>query len=107
RRPGGRGGLGRAGGAPPGSSLLVSVLLRPIREAADAHRAVMAASVALLDAVEGVAGIPAALKWPNDVVVGDRKLAGVLAEREGDALVVGLGCNVQWDAFPADLAEPA
>jgi BirA family transcriptional regulator, biotin operon repressor / biotin---[acetyl-CoA-carboxylase] ligase len=103
----GRGRFDRRWEAPPGSSLLVSVLLRPVHDVADAHRAVMGASVALLDAVESVAGVAAALKWPNDVVVGDRKLAGVLAEREGDALVVGLGCNVHWDAFPDDLADTA
>ena len=43
-----------------------------------------------------VAGVDAELKWPNDLVVGDRKLAGLLAEAEGDAVVVGAGCNVDW-----------
>ena len=45
--------------------------------------------------------VDAGLKWPNDLVVGDRKLAGILAERDGDALVVGAGCNVNWDVVPA------
>ena len=64
----------------------------------------MAAAVALAGAVDRVAGVPAMLKWPNDLVVGDRKLAGLLAERDGDALVVGAGCNVNWERFPDDLA---
>jgi len=63
--------------------------------------------VALARAVEQVAGVMAALKWPNDVVVGDRKLAGLLAEVDGDALAVGAGCNVNWETFPAELAEIA
>jgi BirA family biotin operon repressor/biotin-[acetyl-CoA-carboxylase] ligase len=80
------------------------VLVRGIE---DANRTVMAAGVALASAVEHVAGIVPALKWPNDVVVDDRKLAGVLAEADGDALVVGAGCNVNWDSFPAELVGTA
>ena len=100
----GRGRLGRTWEAAAGSSLLVSVLLR---RAGEPGRAVMAAGVALAGAVEQVAGIPARLKWPNDLVVDDRKLAGLLAEADGDALVVGAGCNVNWEAFPEDLAATA
>ena len=100
----GRGRLGRTWEAPPGSSLLVTVLLR---RAGDPGRAVMAAGVALAAAVEQVAGVDAGLKWPNDLVVDDRKLAGLLAESDGDALVVGAGCNVNWEAFPDELAATA
>ena len=108
----GRGRLDRRWEAPPGSSLLVSVLLR-VPGAADAAPVLMAAGVSLADAVESTAGVPVGLKWPNDLVVvpaggsagGDRKLAGLLAERDGDALVVGAGCNVNWEAFPPALAE--
>lgn len=108
----GRGRLDRRWEAPPGSSLLVSVLLRVAGEA-DAPSALMAAGVALADAVESTATIAVGLKWPNDLMVapaggsagGDRKLAGLLAERDGDALVVGAGCNVNWEAFPPTLAE--
>ena len=64
----------------------------------------MAVALALAEAVEAVAGVTPGLKWPNDLVVGDRKLAGLLAEREGDALVIGAGCNVEWEAFPPELA---
>jgi BirA family transcriptional regulator, biotin operon repressor / biotin---[acetyl-CoA-carboxylase] ligase len=103
----GRGRLGRAWESPPGSSLLVTVLLRRDRGVADPNRAVMAAGVALATAVDDVAGVAAGLKWPNDLVVADRKLAGLLAEADGDALVVGAGCNVNWDAFPEGLADSA
>lgn len=100
----GRGRLDRRWEAPPGSSMLVSVLLRSAENPA---RVVMAAGVALSRAVEQVAGIPARLKWPNDLVVGDRKLAGLLAERDDDGLVVGAGCNVNWESFPPELATTA
>lgn len=100
----GRGRLDRTWDAPPGSSLLVSVLLGP---ASQAHTVVTATAVALAAAVGAVAGIAVGLKWPNDLVVGDRKLAGILAEVEGDAVVVGAGCNVNRDGFGPELAGTA
>ena len=80
----GRGRFDRRWEAPPGSSLLVSVLLRPVPVDAG-HRAMTATALALADAVEAVAGFAPELKWPNDLVVGDRKLAGLLAESVDDA----------------------
>ncbi|MFI5045829.1 MAG: biotin--[acetyl-CoA-carboxylase] ligase [Acidimicrobiia bacterium] len=103
----GRGRLDRRWHAPPGSSLLVSVLLPAITGAEGAHRAVVAVAVSLAEAVGDVAGVDVGLKWPNDLVVGDRKLAGVLAELDGDTVVVGAGCNVNWDHFPPELADTA
>lgn len=103
----GRGRFDRRWEAPPGSSLLVSVLVRPAPDGDDSHWAVMATALALAVAVEEEAGFSPGLKWPNDLVVGDRKLAGLLAEREGDALVIGAGCNVEWDSFPPELAGTA
>lgn len=108
----GRGRLGRTWEAPPRASLLVSVLLRPDLEPARSHLATMAAGVAMVEAVWLTAGFTPSLKWPNDLVVGDRKLAGMLSEaelRDGrlDALVVGIGVNVNWDEFPPELAGTA
>lgn len=101
----GRGRLDRSWEAPAGSSLLMSVL---VRSPTDPGRVVMAAAVALARAVDDVAGVVAALKWPNDLMVGDRKLAGILAERAPDgAVVVGMGCNVRADWFPDELRDIA
>jgi BirA family biotin operon repressor/biotin-[acetyl-CoA-carboxylase] ligase len=112
RQTAGRGRLNRTWEAPPGSALLVSVLLRPDLLPTHVHSTTMAAAVAASDACEEVAGFRPLLKWPNDVVVEGRKLAGLLAEAElsGDdvnAVVVGMGFNVNWDAPPPDLAEIA
>ncbi len=95
----GRGRLGRTWVAPPGTALLASVLLRP--PPAAAHLAVSALSCAAAAACERTAGVVPALKWPNDLLVGDRKLGGVLAETVGNlaAVVVGIGINVH---VPAD-----
>ncbi len=61
-----------------------------------------------LEAVRDLAGVQAGLKWPNDVVVDDRKLAGILAEADGaGAVVVGMGCNVRSEVLPEDLVAIA
>jgi BirA family biotin operon repressor/biotin-[acetyl-CoA-carboxylase] ligase len=100
----GRGRLGRSWIAPPGAALLVSVLLRPALPADRMHLVTLAAALALVDVVPEDARV----KWPNDVVVGDRKLAGILAEADGGgAVVVGMGCNVRSDWFPVELRDVA
>jgi BirA family biotin operon repressor/biotin-[acetyl-CoA-carboxylase] ligase len=103
----GRGRLGRRWEARPGSSLLVSVLLRPALEPPERPLLVLAAALAAVEAVEEAAGVAARLKWPNDIVVADRKLAGLLAETTGDAVIVGLGCNVLWGKLPEPIAQTA
>ena len=91
----GRGRLGRTWSAPPGAGLIFSVLLRP----ADVPPTRLGwlpllTGVAVAAAVRDQAGVPASLKWPNDVLVGERKLAGILAEAHGDAVVIGVGLNI-------------
>ncbi|HEY0718994.1 MAG TPA: biotin--[acetyl-CoA-carboxylase] ligase [Streptosporangiaceae bacterium] len=91
----GRGRMGRRWVSPPRASLMVSVLLRPAA-VPPARRGwlPLLAGVATATAIREVTGVPAVLKWPNDLLVGDRKLAGILAEQSGDAIVVGIGLNV-------------
>jgi BirA family biotin operon repressor/biotin-[acetyl-CoA-carboxylase] ligase len=117
----GRGRLDRTWEAPPGSSLLVSILLRPELEPAHVFAATMAVGVSAVEATREVAGLVPSLKWPNDLIVTRseddratvRKLGGMLTESvvEGDriaALVVGIGINVNWpDTPPPDLADIA
>ena len=112
RQTAGRGRLDRTWEAPAGSALLLSVLLRPNLLPTHVHSTTMVAAVAASDACEEVAGFRPLLKWPNDIVVEDRKLGGLLAEAElrgdkVDAVVVGMGLNVNWDRPPADLADIA
>lgn len=94
----GRGRRGRRWQAPPGTSLLVSVLLRPAPERGYAHLATLAMALAAAEACADLAGVCARLKWPNDVVVGERKVGGVLGEATTGAVVVGAGLNVNWGA---------
>jgi BirA family transcriptional regulator, biotin operon repressor / biotin---[acetyl-CoA-carboxylase] ligase len=102
---GGRGRLGRRWEAPPGTCLLASILLRPVLASDQLHLCTAVLALAAADACEQVAGVVPAVKWPNDLLVGGRKLAGVLAESDSGApggsqgsvaVVVGIGCNVDW-----------
>jgi BirA family biotin operon repressor/biotin-[acetyl-CoA-carboxylase] ligase len=91
----GRGRLDRRWDAPPGANLLVSLLFRDVPDPPGAL--MRRVGVAAVDACRVVAAVDAVLKWPNDVLVAERKLAGILAERGGDGcVVVGLGLNVGW-----------
>jgi len=91
---GGHGRLGRSWTAPPRSGLTFSVLLRPTRPPAALGWLPLLAGLAVVDGVEEVAELRLGLKWPNDVLHDERKLAGLLAERVQDAVVVGIGLNV-------------
>jgi BirA family biotin operon repressor/biotin-[acetyl-CoA-carboxylase] ligase len=107
----GRGRQGRVWTAPPGASLLLSVLLRP--SAAAAGRTTMAVAVAAAEAVHELAGFQPRLKWPNDLVwpgdgsTPDRKLAGVLAEADwGSGAGSGALAPPGGDAGSGALAPP-
>jgi BirA family transcriptional regulator, biotin operon repressor / biotin---[acetyl-CoA-carboxylase] ligase len=99
----GRGRQGRVWTAPPGSAVLMSLILRDLDER---HELLpLAAAVAVCAAIPAEAGI----KWPNDVWIDRRKVAGILVEgrpQEGWA-VLGLGVNVTTHEFPPELAETA
>jgi BirA family biotin operon repressor/biotin-[acetyl-CoA-carboxylase] ligase len=107
----GRGRRGRAWIAPPGTALLFSLVLRPPLPASRWPEIPLAAGCAVADALETAAGVGTRLKWPNDVLAGGRKLAGILAEgAEGAAgasplVILGVGVNVsQRDTdWPPDL----
>ncbi len=91
----GRGRLDRRWDAPPGTNLLASLLLdEPVDRPGAAMRSVALAAAA---ASRRLAGVSVELKWPNDLLVHERKLAGLLARRVADGrVVVGIGLNVAW-----------
>lgn len=116
----GRGRRGRTWFSPPAGGLYVSVVLAPGRAAIEPDRATalltLAAGVALAEAIEARTGLGPDIKWPNDLLVGGRKLAGILAEGiAADAgaprgvmnVVLGYGINVGPIAYPPELAARA
>lgn len=103
----GRGRRGRSWQAPAGSSLMFSVLLRPtVVPLARRGWAGAILGLAVTEGVGAAAGLQAVLKWPNDVLIGTAKVAGVLAELVDGAVVVGTGINVSQRAaeLPVDTA---
>jgi BirA family biotin operon repressor/biotin-[acetyl-CoA-carboxylase] ligase len=105
----GRGRLGRRWLAPTGTSLLCSLQLRPPVSPERLPELTGVAARACADAIAALTGLEPELKFPNDVLLGGRKVAGVLAEAREERVVLGLGINVNVpaDALPADVDRPA
>jgi BirA family biotin operon repressor/biotin-[acetyl-CoA-carboxylase] ligase len=104
----GRGRLGRRWLAPPGTAILASVLLKPPHERRPAELSLVG-GVATALTVERALGLASQIKWPNDVMVNRRKVAGVLAEARDGAVVLGVGLNVNQrrEELPQDGDVPA
>jgi BirA family biotin operon repressor/biotin-[acetyl-CoA-carboxylase] ligase len=108
----GRGRRGHTWFSPPESGLYLSVVLAPARARGDPARATLlltlAAGVAIAEGIAAATGLRADLKWPNDLQVSRRKLAGVLAEgADGNVVVLGYGVNIAPAAFPPELRDRA
>ncbi len=104
----GRGRGAHGWSSPAGSGLYVSVLLRPALAPGDALRLSLAAGLAAQTAMHAVSGIRSDLRWPNDLLVGSRKLGGVLTEMQAEAtrvrfVVIGIGINMHQREFPPEL----
>jgi len=105
----GRGRLGRAWQTPPGRALLFSVLLHPRPPQAIWPELSLVAGDAVASALREHAGVAAELSHPNDVLIGRRKVAGILAEASVGRVVLGIGINVNQtdEELPAETPKPA
>jgi BirA family biotin operon repressor/biotin-[acetyl-CoA-carboxylase] ligase len=106
----GRGRHGRAWASPPGAGLYMSVVMRPMPHAVGLLT--IAAGVAFADGIQAASGLEPQLKWPNDVYMNGRKLAGILAEAGTSAagvhhVILGCGINLMPAAYPPDVAARA
>jgi BirA family biotin operon repressor/biotin-[acetyl-CoA-carboxylase] ligase len=100
----GRGRMGRTWTTPPRAALTFSLLVRPAQvPAARRGWLPLLTGVAVTEAITSLTGVPAKLKWPNDVLASTGKLVGILAEAAADAIVVGIGVNVSTE--PGELPE--
>ena len=107
----GRGRLGRSWEVPEGTSVMMSILLRPEFEPQYAPTLTLVMGMAVAKAVKNL-GFDVSIKWPNDVVVSHKKICGILTEmgvRDGkiDYAVIGVGINVNIKAFPEEMADKA
>jgi BirA family biotin operon repressor/biotin-[acetyl-CoA-carboxylase] ligase len=111
----GRGRRGRVWSSPPGAGLYFSLVLRPpcgVGDAGVLSLITLCAGVGVREGVMRTSGLTTVLKWPNDVMCGPRKLAGILAEghaigTSNQAVVLGIGINVRQSAYPPDVAVRA
>lgn len=104
----GRGQRGSTWSAPPGSSLLFSLLLFPPEPLSGPHFLTAWSALAVAETLQTSLGLRAVIKWPNDLLVGGKKICGILVEK-GQGTVVGIGLNVSIgpEEFPKDLRLPA
>ena len=110
----GRGRLGRTWHSPAGMNLYCSIVLRPALAPAAVPQLALVAGLAVADAIEAVTALPVRIKWPNDVVIEDRKLAGILMEMDAELervhyAIAGIGVNLNLprDAWPPELRDRA
>jgi BirA family biotin operon repressor/biotin-[acetyl-CoA-carboxylase] ligase len=110
----GRGRLGRRWVSPPYVNLYCSIILRPTSRPAHAPQITLTAAVALADAIAGFSPVAPAIKWPNDILAGGKKLAGVLAEvvsssHRVEFVILGIGVNLNFtlEAMPAEIRQGA
>jgi BirA family biotin operon repressor/biotin-[acetyl-CoA-carboxylase] ligase len=110
----GRGRLGRSFHTPEGQGIYMSIILRPDTDISRSMLITTAASVAVCRALKTVAGADPGIKWVNDIIIGGKKVCGILTEAiadpgstDPDAIIVGIGINLSTEGFPEELQEIA
>lgn len=99
----GKGRLGRSWEAEKKATICMSILIKDDTPVSDSPIITLAAGLAVCRAI----GAGAKIKWPNDVVIGTKKVCGILTERSGDAMICGIGINVNTKEFSPELADKA
>ena len=89
------------------AGLYVSIVLRLPLAARDLPLVMLALGLATQEAISQITGLAPDLRWPNDVLIGERKCAGILAQLDGDAVIAGIGINVNHTQFPSEIASLA
>jgi BirA family biotin operon repressor/biotin-[acetyl-CoA-carboxylase] ligase len=103
----GHGRYGRPWHSEPKAGLYLSVILRFPFAPETMPIVTLALGLAVVEAINDTTGIVCDLRWPNDVLIADRKCAGILTQLEGTAVIAGIGINVNHAAFPSELAQTA
>lgn len=103
----GQGRLGRSWYSEPGNGLYVSIVLRAAHAAGAFPGLTLAAGLAAQEAILRACGLHCDLRWPNDILIGDKKCAGILLSIEGGAAIAGIGINVNHSCFPPEIAHLA
>lgn len=112
RQTGGKGRLGRTWSSPAGSGVWMSLLLRPSVAPQEATQLTLIVGLSVCQAIRRLTGCPAMIKWPNDIVIGRKKVCGILTELTADMeqihyVVVGIGINANIPQFEGELEKKA
>ncbi|HEX7359923.1 MAG TPA: biotin--[acetyl-CoA-carboxylase] ligase [Bryobacteraceae bacterium] len=103
----GIGRMGRSWLSPPDVGIYTSIILRLPLSPANLPVAMLVLGLATAEAIESSAHLACDLRWPNDVLIRERKVAGILAQFIGSSVIAGIGINVNQDSLPQDLRTPA
>ena len=103
----GQGRYGRTWHSEPGAGLYVSIVLRPSANVADLPLLTLALGLAIAEAIARATDVACDLRWPNDVLIGEKKIAGVLVQLMDRFVIAGIGINVNQSEFPAEIANIA
>ena len=109
---GGKGRRGRSWHTPKSTSIAMSLILKPELEAENASMLTLVQAMAVAKAIEEICGLKAQIKWPNDILVNEKKVCGILTEMnlemtEISSIIIGTGINVNQDSFPEEISEIA
>ena len=109
---GGKGRRGRSWHSPKGSSIAMSLILKPELEAEYASMLTLVQAMAVAKSIEEVCGLETQIKWPNDILVNEKKVCGILTEMnlemtEISSIIIGTGINVNQENFPEEISEIA
>lgn len=103
----GQGRHGRNWHSERGTGLYVTIVLRPGLEPGQLRTLTLAIGLAVQEAIHAATGVPCDLRWPNDLLAGGKKCAGILVQNTESAVLAGVGINVNQTAFPPDLSAAA
>ena len=108
----GRGRMGRGWSSPKGDGIWMSIILKPMIPPTEAAKLTQVAAAAVCKAIRKTTELSALIKWPNDIVVGNKKVCGILTEMAGELnevnyIIVGIGINVNIGSFPEELRDKA
>ena len=111
---GGRGRMGRSFYSPEDTGIYMSLVLRPEIKASDTVKITTFAAVCISDAIDSLYGTHSQIKWVNDIMIGGKKVCGILTEAEFDSarsifdhIVLGIGINIKKVKFPSEIADIA
>ena len=108
----GKGRRGRSWDSPPGTGIFLTIMLKPDINPNNASMLTLVAALSVANSISDVTGLSAQIKWPNDIVIGGKKVCGILTEMSAqfdyiNHIVVGIGINVHNESFPEEIAQVA